>query len=316
MRIWPVLLGVAASAAALTTAWAASTPAATPEAAESVTVTATPLPHRSAVDEFIYSYPTEVRTTDKIARWKAPICPVVQGLPARFASFITTRVKAIAHTAGAPVSEDPKCRHNIEILFTTAPQTVGDWLRKDHWAYLGYFDNFHQADELAKVTHDIQAWYTTATVGYHGLQRVDNPRGDFLYAGLNTMPGTESMGGGAPIYYAPGAGRFNVGPASSLYNVIIVANPARLGEYEMGALADYIAMLALSQPKSFDACWEVPSITNLLTKDCQAERKTATLSDNDARFLYGLYKMDANYAVQIQRSQIRYFMEHRSSDKH
>lgn len=311
MRIWPALLVLAASGAALTTAWAASAAAATPEAAESVTVTATPLPHRSAVDEFIYSYPTEVRTTDKIARWKAPICPVVQGLPARFASFVTTRVKAIAHTAGAPVSEDPKCRHNIEILFTTAPQAVGDWLRKDHWAYLGYFDNFHQADELAKVTHDIQAWYTTATVGYHGLLRVDNPRGDFLTGAYGGMNGID----GGKVYYAPGAGRFNVGPASSLYNVIIVANPAKLGEYEMGALADYIAMLALSQPKSFDACWEVPSITNLLTKDCQAERKTATLSDNDARFLYGLYKMDTNYVVQIQRSQIRYFMEHRTSDK-
>jgi hypothetical protein len=311
MRIWPVLLVLAASGVALTTAWAASAPAATPQAAESVTVTATPLPHRSAVDEFIYSYPTEVRTTEKIARWKTPICPVVQGLPARFASFIATRVKAIAHTAGAPVSEDPKCRHNVEILFTTAPQALGDWLRQDHWAYLGYFDNFHQADELAKVNHDIQAWYTTATVGYHGLLRVDNPRQDFLtgaYGGVNGFVGGK-------VYYAPGAGRFNVGPASSLYNVIIVANPAKLGNYEMGALADYIAMLALSQPKSFDSCWEVPSITNLLTKDCQAERKTATLSDNDARFLYGLYKMDTNYAVQIQRSQIRYFMEHRTSDK-
>jgi hypothetical protein len=311
MRIWPVLLVLAASGVALTTAWAASAPAATPQAAESVTVTATPLPHRSAVDEFIYSYPTEVRTTEKIARWKTPICPVVQGLPARFASFIATRVKAIAHTAGAPVSEDPKCRHNVEILFTTAPQALGDWLRKDHWAYLGYFDNFHQADELAKVNHDIQAWYTTATVGYHGLLRVDNPRQDFLTGAYGGVNGIE----GGKVYYAPGAGRFNVGPASSLYNVIIVANPAKLGNYEMGALADYIAMLALSQPKSFDSCWEVPSITNLLTKDCQAERKTATLSDNDARFLYGLYKMDTNYAVQIQRSQIRYFMEHRTSDK-
>ena len=315
MRIWPVLLGLAASGAALTTAWAASTPAAAPEAAESVTVTATPLPHRSAVDEFIYSYPTEVRTTDKIARWKRGICPAVFGLPPRFAGFITTRLKAIARQAGAPVDADAKCRHNIEIVFTTTPQEIGDDLRKHHYPFLGYFDNFSQADQLAKVTHDIQAWYTTATVGRSGALRVDNPRGDFLYAGLNTMPGTEIIGGGAPTYYAPGAGRFNVGPASSLYNVIIVANPAKLGDYEMGALADYMAMLALSQPKSFDACWEVPSITNLLTKDCQAERKTATLSDNDARFLYGLYKMDTNYAVQIQRSQIRYFMEHRTSDK-
>jgi len=313
MRVWPVLLALAATSAA---AWAASAPdASTPGSAESITVTATPLPHRSAVDEFIYSYPTAVRTTDKIARWRRGICPTVYGLPAHFGDFITRRLKAIARNAGAPVNADPKCRHNIEIVFTTKPQSVADDLRKNHYPFLGYFDNFGQADALARVTHDIQAWYLTATVGRGGQLRIDNPRQDFLYAGLNAMMGMDGIGGGAPTYYAPGAGRFNIGPGSSLYNVIIVADPSKLGEYEMGALADYIAMLALSQPKSFDVCWEVPSITNLLSKDCQAERKTASLSDNDARFLYGLYKMDTNFVVQIQRSQIRYFMEHRAADK-
>jgi hypothetical protein len=315
MRVWPVLLALATTSAA---AWAASAPDATapaPGSPESITVTATPLPHRSAVDEFIYSYPTAVRTTDKIARWRRGICPTVYGLPAHFGDFITRRMKAIARNAGAPVSADPKCRPNIEIVFTTKPQSIADDLRKNHYPFLGYFDNFGQADALARVTHDIQAWYLTATVGRGGQLRIDNPRQDFMYAGLNAMMGMDGIGGGAPTYYAPGAGRFNVGPGSSLYNVIIVADPAKLGEYEMGALADYIAMLALSQPKSFDVCWEVPSITNLLSKDCQAERKTASLSDNDARFLYGLYKMDTDFVVQIQRSQIRYFMEHRSADK-
>jgi len=316
MRAWPVLAALVATSAA---AWAAgpdstSAPPA-PGSAESITVTATPLPHRSAVDEFIYSYPTEVRTTHKIARWKRGICPAVYGLPVQFGDFITRRMAAIARNAGAPVDANPNCRHNIQIVFTTKPQVLADDLRKNHYPFLGYFDNFGQADRLAQVTHDIQAWYLTATVGRGGMLRVDNPRQDFLNAGLNDMWGMPGMGGGAPIYYAPGAGRFNVGPGSALYNVIIVADPSKLGDYEIGSLADYIAMLALSQPKSFDVCWEVPSITNLLSKDCQAERKTATLSDNDARFLYGLYKMDTNFVVQAQRSQIRYFMEHRAADK-
>jgi hypothetical protein len=55
----------------------------------------------------------------------------------------------------------------------------------------------------------------------------------------------------------------------------------------------------------------VPSITNLLSKECTPERKTATISDNDTRFLYGLYKMTVSDSVYQQRSQIRYFMEHR-----
>lgn len=308
MRIRIVLPVLAAmSAAALTAKVEAASTQASPssEAAESVTVTATPLPKRDAVDEFIYSYPTQVRTTEKIARWRKGICPAVYGLPQHFASFITTRLTAIARNVGAPVDSDPKCRQNVEIVFTDKPQALGDDLRKYRWAYLGYFDNFRQADRLAKVSHDIQAWYLTATVSYSGYVHVDNPRQDFL-------TGTDYLPDGK-VFYATGTGRFNSGPGSTLYNVVIVADPSKLKEYSMGSLADYIAMLALSQAKDFDACWEVPSIANLLSKDCATERKTATISDNDTRFLYGLYRMDPIFSVFQQRAQIRYFTEHRDA---
>jgi hypothetical protein len=306
--ILPILAVMAVASAKVE---AASTAIPASEAAESVTVTATPLPKRDAVNEFIYSYPTQVRTTEKIARWRKGICPKVFGLPPRFAAFITTRLTAIARSAGAPVDSDPKCRQNIEIVFTNTPQALADDLRKHRYPYLGYFDNFRQADRLATVTHDIQAWYLTATIGQNGDARVDNPRGDFLTGADGYIDGI--LGG--HVYYQTGTtSRYNSGPGSTLYNVIIVADPGKLGNYDMGSLADYIAMLALSQPKSFDACWEVPSITNLLSKECTPERKTATISDNDTRFLYGLYKMTTSDSVFQQRSQIRYFMEHRTAE--
>jgi beta-lactamase regulating signal transducer with metallopeptidase domain len=275
-----------------------------PETAESVTVTATKLPGRSAVDTFIYDYPAPVRTTDKIARWMMGICPMVEGLPPRFAGFITQRLKAIARKAGTPVNADLKCRHNIEIVFTTTPQLLADNLRKDHAPFLGYFDNFHQADELAKVKHDIQAWYLTATM-INGSPRVDNPRADFING--------SGPGEGRVFYTASGTSRFSGGPGSTLYNVVIAADLSKLKDYEMGALADYVAMLALSQPKSVDACWEVPSITNLLSRNCELDRKTATLSDNDAAYLYGLYKMSPHSSMFQQRAEIRYFLERNPS---
>ena len=119
MRIRIVLPVLAVMAAVTAKVEAASTQAPpASEAAESVTVTATPLPKRDAVDEFIYSYPTQVRTTEKIARWRKGICPAVYGLPPRYAAFITTRLTAIALNVGAPVDSDPKCRQNVEIVFT------------------------------------------------------------------------------------------------------------------------------------------------------------------------------------------------------
>ena len=302
---------VLATADTTTTTQPAAEPTAQPVsgAPESITVTATPLPGRSAVDEFIYSYPTAVRTTDKIARWKVGICPVVLGLPPRFADFLIRRLIAIAHKAGAPVNADPQCRQNIQIVFTTKPQVLADDILKNRRPYLGYFDNLNQAAELARVKHDIQAWYLTGTMGFNGRVHVDNPRQDFLTAGGDGL-------GGGHVFYAAGTGRFNNGISSTLYNVVIVADPSKLGDYEMGSLADYISMLALSQPKDFDDCWEVPSITNLLSKDCAADRKTETLSDNDAAFLYGLYKMSTGQNIYIQRDQIRYFLERNPETQH
>jgi len=306
MRPWLILLLASATAAIAQPAEKPATLRAPSESAESVTVTATPLPGRSAVDEFIYSYPHVSRYVEKIPRWKDGICPVVEGVPARYAAFITTRLKAIAQKAGAPVDADPRCRHNIQILFSDHPQEVGDYLGKNHSPYLGVFDNLHQADELAKVTHDIQAWYLTGSVNYQGAWKIDNPRANFFN---NTTYGFYGGNDGDYLAFGRVGGRINDGIASYLYNVIIVADSGKLKQVEMGALADYIAMLALSQPKSFDACWEVPSITNLLAKDCEQGRKTATLSDNDAAFLQGLYKMAPGDSEFTQRAEIRYYVE-------
>lgn len=309
MKLLPAIAGLLL-AAPVAFAQSADKPATLLEAPESVTVTATPLPGRSAVDEFIYSYPRETRATDRIARWKNGICPVVEGLPAPAASFIVTRMKAIAVKAGAPVNNDPTCRHNVQVIFTDRPQDVGDALRKDHTAYLGWFDNLNQADDLATVTHDIQAWYLTASVTFGGAMWIDDPRARWFSLGTQAYTGQN-----AGFINTPGLGRLGGGIASSLHNVMIVANTQKLGLYEIGALADYISMLALSQPKSFDQCWEVPSITNLLSKHCEDSRKTATLSDNDAAYLYGLYKMGIEDTVWQQRNEIRFFVERRKKEE-
>jgi len=61
-------------------------------------------------------------------------------------------------------------------------------------------------------------------------------------------------------------------------------------DYEMGALADYIAVLALSQPASPDACQALPSIMDLTTPDCAAAKKPQAITGNDIAFLHGLYR--------------------------
>ena len=94
---------------------------------------------------------------------------------------------------------------------------------------------------------------------------------------------------------------------SGIFNILIVAEPAKLLGYEVGTLADYIAMLALSQAGSLDTCQDMPSISNLLVKDCGSS--AIKITDADLAYLRGLYSLPKGYSLSTQRSGIGFQMK-------
>ena len=102
-------------------------------------------------------------------------------------------------------------------------------------------------------------------------------------------------------------GRLGDGLSSEFYTIVIVAEPAKLLDFEMATVADYIAMLALSQPGSVDDCEQLPSISNILSPNCSTT--TRTITDGDLAYLRGLYKMTPTGNLQVQRAEVRYQME-------
>jgi len=300
--------------AAQTTADKAPVRNATP--LESVTVIAT-RPSEAVIDRFILGRAAPSRVTGKLGRWKTGICPQTLGLAPRFALYVTGRIRDVAAAIGAPVDSDAACKPNVEVVFTTTPQALLDNVRKSEPVFLGYHDNGGQADELAKVTHAMQSWYTTATDDMRGRPQVDSGTSGGMT--MNIQP-LEVPGGGIQspqgaitltIPHASGqtvtGSRLGDGLSSELYNVLIVAEPAKLMAYEIGTLADYAAMLALAQPVSLDACEELPSISNLLARDCAAT--TERLTDGDLAYLRALYRMGPSDTLAMQRETIRFQME-------
>ena len=282
--------------------------AAQPTRAPTENVTVTGTKSREVLEKFVESFAAPTRMIGKIARWQDGICPVTVGLRPAAAKFITQRVKDVAAKVGAPVSHQVPCKLNVEIVFTTTPQGYLDNIRENHPVYLGYHDNSAQAELMAKVTHAIQAWYTTATIDANGRPQVDaGGKGSGLWL---------FIGAGPPIFlpsaqsFAVKASRLGDGLRSSLYHVIIVVDPNKLVDYEIGSLADYITMLALSQLNSLDTCQQLPSIVNMLAAGC--ERKVDTLTDNDLGYLRGLYKMNADWTARSQQDEIAYQMEQSS----
>ena len=274
---------------------------------ESVTVTGTR--SHQVIENFVASLAAPARLTGKIARWEDGVCPLTVGLRPGAAKFITQRVRSIAAMVGAPVNNSAACKPNIEIVFTTKPQALLDNIARKQEVFLGYADTSAQRKTLATVTRPIQAWYTTATKDLRGQEEVDNAKGGGAELAISDSQNPGSIVTMA-MPYAHGrnitGSRLGDGLRSTFYHIIIVADPSKLVDYEIGTLADYIALLALTQLHAPDTCQQLSSIVNLLAPDC--EPKTNALTDNDIGYLRGLYKMSPDRTLRVQQDEVAYQM--------
>ena len=247
----------------------------------------------SAVGNFVDSHSSLTRL-GKIARWEDGVCPNVTGLPANFVKFISKRVRDVAAAAGAPVNPDEGCKANIDIVFTTKPQGLLDSIRAKDPVLLGYFNNTSEADRMAVVTRTIQAWHATQTVDLRGHTLIDS---------RNNISGGTAQNSNAQN---SSGNRLGDGLHSSYYHALIVADPNKLGDYEIGTLADHIAMLALAQPSSEEACADLPSILDITSTQCRKETPAKALTTADTGYLKGLYQADSGATLRTQKAGIAF----------
>ena len=248
-----------------------------------------------AVNAFVDSH-SYVTRLEKIARWEDPICPSVKGLPANFTTFILKRVRDVAALVGAPVNADESCKSNIDIVFTTTPQALLDTVRASRPVMLGYYDSSEQADHMAVVSHTIQGWHATQSVDLRGKTVIDS-----RYVETGNALGNNSLN--------VTGNRLGDGLRTSYYHSIIVADPNKLGNYEIGTLADAIAMLALSQPAQEDACTELPSILDLTNPTCRKDKPATALTPADMGYLRGLYQANPGAALGARKDGIAFHVK-------
>jgi hypothetical protein len=330
MRIIPAsLLFVLGLVGSIPFAVAQPTPAGQPNLVgglpvESVTVVGVK-PSEQTIRSFVETRAAPTRVLNKMARWDSKVCPLTTGLGKTYAKYMDQRIRDVAKAVGAPVDTDPGCRPNIEVVFTTAPQGFLDHVRKVQPLLLGYHYNDREADQLAAVSHPIKAWYATETIDFDGARMVQDltcrnsgaetsatesiPQGVYSSIGTNSMAGEAGAAGSYPLsqpcavaVHSSGS-RINNGLSNGFFNVLIVAEPAKLLDYQIGSLADYVVMLALSQPASLDSCQQLPSISNMLAKGCASV--PTHITDGDLAYLRALYKMPDGTSLEIQRDEIR-----------
>jgi hypothetical protein len=233
-------------------------------------------PSRQAIESFVDAFVTPTQKTGKIPRWETGICAVMAGQKPDVSAFVTQHLTAIATAVGAPVSTNKDCKANIDIVFTTAPQALLDNIRQQDADYLGYAPSNEDLRKLALVTHPIQAWYSTGTRDLAGRTTIDSGR---------------DRGDRGPASTARVTGNLvSDGVRSTFHHILIVVDPSKLDGQEIVPLADYIAVLALSQINSLDNCQPLGSIVNMLAAGCTA--KVEHITENDLAYLRGVYRMN------------------------
>lgn len=285
--------------------------------AENVTVTGIKTTE-AAIGKFVEAMTVPTRTAGKVARWKDGVCPLVLGVRPEVGAVLVKKIRDVAAEVGAPVNTSDGCPNNIEVIFTGEPQALLDNVRIMHPNLLGYFDNSAQAEQLATMRLPIQSWYITATVDLHGQSQVDGAHKGGGGVRITMALPPAGMGGPATApdivtLNLPDAtsadaadSRLGDGVSSAISNVMIVADTSKLLDRDVYALADYVAMLALSQTKPAEGCQDLPTILNLLVPDCS--RVAGGLTAADIAYLRALYKITATAKAAGQRDEMVYQM--------
>jgi hypothetical protein len=243
---------------------------------------------RVAISRFVSAH-TTYTVTKQIARWRVPVCPAVVGLPKEYGTFIANRIKTLARSVRARVEEP--CKPNVTIIFTQRPQTVLDEIAKNRPVLLG-FHFVSQRKALATVRRPIQAWYVTATRSILSAAPAGNSDGT---ATIDSAYHPRPAG-------KPGS-RLSNDLSSELAHVLVVANSDVTGGMPVGAVADYIAMITLSQVAAPDDCTQLRTILSYLS-ECPAGRKADSLTAADRAYLEGLYSISPEAFGTLQRSGI------------
>ena len=240
----------------------------------------------NSVPTFVRSHGNPSFRTGQLSRWETAICASTMGLPQNFNDFVTARVQTVAAAIYKLPPTATPCKPNVLVIFTTVPQQLMDNVATKQPQLLG----FHFASEVPKlktVDRAIQAWYVTASK-----------------SGADVA--IDDIWSGAPIGPRLGS-RIYTNVRSSIVFVLVVVDTNKVIDYPIGAVSDYIAVLALTKPRLLDGCGKLPSIFDLMASACKTE-KADSITAGDVAYLRALYKIHPEQTLGLQQSAIANIM--------
>jgi hypothetical protein len=272
---------------------------------------------RVVIPKFVTSHGIASARINQVGSWHDRICPETQGLQPLSNEYVSRRVLELARDVGAPIEHAGRCKTNIEILFTAHPEEQLSYVVKNKPGMLGYSPG--GLDELTTFDHPVQAWYATRTHSYVAIEApasgqrasheiVDDPMSKNLWLTTDTHAESAPMGestqdASGDLVRGVAGSRLENGMLSEFVNVLILIDSRQVTGHSLRAIADYVAMLALTR-SALGGCNELPSVIDLLSRDCGERPPPQAVTSADEAYLKALYASNLEMNVSLERGEI------------
>lgn len=225
---------------------------------------------RNALRSFVESF-ANAGLSEQLARWKDEICPVVAGIDAAEAQWIEQRILELGKTVG--LRRGPSnCAPSIIVLIDPEPDKLAKAVA----------NNIPRDDGLMRLRHFVAS---------------DRP--------VRWVTVTDECGDGCSL---PNS-RLVKATTPTFAGILILVDARRLSGVSLGELADYLALVALTNPRN--GRQNPPgSVLSMFDRPRLAGAPYA-LTGRDLGFLAGLYRTQYNDTLQAQKRVIEQEMRKR-----
>ena len=286
---------VALPALLLLTAHAHAVPPPAPPANQE----AKPLPQvtvaadRVVLERRLFTFVTQITRTatreESLRIWRRPICPLVAGMPSAQGEFILGRLSQAAHAAGAPLDGE-KCRPNLYVVFTREPDTlVKSWHARNRAAFGGVRGTPAAVARFMASKRPVRVWYNREFGSAAGAP-VD---GDTSMEGIGFNGAS-----GVTTNKFPDDTRLRHNDVMLFSSVIVVVDASQVMGLQFGQLADYLAMLALTEIDPAAPLGTAPTVPQLFAARTAGDTAPPGLTPWDTSFLKALYTTPQDAVLQ------------------
>lgn len=306
-------LTVAAQAPGVSAPPARSAPPTSGQPTEVEGVVVTAPGSEEAIRNFVATVADPVRGERQLARWDRSICTGVAGMHRRYAEFLNDRIARAAIRVGLEAGE-PGCRANVMIFLTGDSDALARDVVENqrslvsYWGFQGNTQGRAALANFATAPRPVRWWHVSHTMTPEGQIADSSLAGTMNFGGSPESDSSSMLQSiTANVVQVRYLGRLRRTTRQNFSHVVIIVDANRISGLPFGAVADYVAMVALSQLDPQAPTDGYPSILNLFA-DRDAGRPVPTaMTDWDVAYLQGLYtaRRDANNAGRQQDDIVR-----------